>query len=153
MDVDGAVIVRAAQVDDLGRIRSLHGQLYPELGVTGERIAAAWAVIAATPGRSIHVAEVGGVVVGTMDATVLANIAHRGEPYLLVEDVVVDRLHRRHGRLRLLRGGRMGAHRSHLRALPRQVSSRGPWHEPAEDGSADEPATTRQPGVRGEAPS
>jgi GNAT superfamily N-acetyltransferase len=32
-----------------------------------------------------------------MDATVLASMAHRGEPRLLVENVVVDRLHRRHG--------------------------------------------------------
>ena len=53
--------------------------------------------IAATPGRSIYVAEVGGVVVGTVDLTVLANMAHRGEPYLLVENVVVDHAHRRHG--------------------------------------------------------
>lgn len=54
-------------------------------------------MIAATPGRSIYVAEVDGVVVGTVDLTVMANMAHRGQPYLLVENVVVDHAHRRHG--------------------------------------------------------
>ncbi len=34
-------------------------------------------------------AEVGGVVVGTADLTVLANAARAGRPYLLVENVVV----------------------------------------------------------------
>jgi hypothetical protein len=43
------------------------------------------------------VAEVGVVVVGTVDLTVMANMAHRGEPYLLVENVVVDHARRRDG--------------------------------------------------------
>jgi len=98
MDIDGAVIVREALLGDLPRLRLLHEQLYPEHGATDERIAAeAWGAIAATPGRSIYVAEVGGVVVGTVDLAVMANMAHRGEPYLLVENVVVDHAHRRHG--------------------------------------------------------
>ena len=98
MDIDGTVTVRAAVLEDLRRIRLLHEQLYPEHGPTDEHVAAeAWRVIAATPGRSIYVGEVGGVVVGTVDETVMANLAHRGQPYLLVENVVVDHDHRRHG--------------------------------------------------------
>jgi GNAT superfamily N-acetyltransferase len=98
MHIDGAVVVREAVIGDLPRIRVLHGQLYPEHELTDERTAAnAWQVIATTPGRSIHVGEVGGLVVGTVDLTVTANMAHRGEPYLLVENVVVDRGHRWQG--------------------------------------------------------
>ncbi len=98
MHTDGDVVVRQAVIGDLARIRVLHGQLYPEHGLTDERLAAdVWRVITATPGRFIHVAEVGGVVVGTVDVTVMANMAHRGQPYLLVENVVVDRGHRRQG--------------------------------------------------------
>jgi GNAT superfamily N-acetyltransferase len=98
MDIDGAVSVREASKGDLPRLRSLHKQLYRELGATAEHVAAeAWGAIAATPGRTIYVADVGGVVVGTADLTVMANMAHRGEPYLLVENVVVDHAHRRHG--------------------------------------------------------
>jgi GNAT superfamily N-acetyltransferase len=97
MDVDGSVIVRAALADDLARIRSLHGQLYPELGVTDERTAAgAWAVIAATP-----------VARSRWPRSAVSSSHHgcdgageHGPPggaRLLVENVVVDRLHRRHG--------------------------------------------------------
>jgi hypothetical protein len=58
--------VREALLADLPRLRLLHEQLYPEHGATDERIAAeAWEAITATPGRSIHVAEIGGVVIGT----------------------------------------------------------------------------------------
>ncbi|SHN58879.1 Acetyltransferase (GNAT) family protein [Geodermatophilus obscurus] len=42
-------------------------------------------------------AEVGGVVVGTADLTVLANAARAGRPHLLVENVVVDAGARRAG--------------------------------------------------------
>jgi GNAT superfamily N-acetyltransferase len=98
VNTDAAVIVREAVVGDLPRIRLLHGQLYPEHGLTDERIAAeAWRVIAATLGRSIYVGEVGGAIVATMDLTVMANLAHRGDPYLLVENIVVDKRHRRRG--------------------------------------------------------
>ncbi len=98
MHSDGAVVVRQAVSADLPRIRALHGQLYPEHGLTDERVAVdAWRLTAATPGRSIHVGEVGGVVVGTVDVTVMVNLTHRGDPWLLVENVVVDRRHRRRG--------------------------------------------------------
>jgi len=98
MDVDGTVIVREAVAEDLPRLRWLHHQLYPEHEATDERVAAAaWANIAETPGRSVYVAEVAGAVVGGADVTMMANLAHRGEPYLLVENVVVDSAHRRRG--------------------------------------------------------
>ena len=54
-------------------------------------------------------AEVGGVVVGTADLTVLANAARAGRPYLLVENVVVDAGARRAGVGRAL----LAAARSH----------------------------------------
>lgn len=90
--------MRNALIGDLPRLRMLHQQLYPEYDITDERVAEAnWRAIEETPGRSIYVAELGSLIVGTADIAVLANLAHRGEPYLLVENVVVDRAYRRQG--------------------------------------------------------
>ena len=76
----------------------LYQQLHPELDLrVDEAVAAAWAATLVTPGRTVLLAEVGGVVVGTADLTVLANAARAGRPYLLVENVVVDADARRAG--------------------------------------------------------
>lgn len=93
-----AVVVRAAQEADLPRLLQLYQQLYPEHEPADERVAAAvWAAITATPGRVVLVAELGSALIGTADLAVMANLAHWGESYLLVENVVVDRTHRRRG--------------------------------------------------------
>ena len=90
--------VRSATVDDLPAVLHLYEQLYPGLAVrAGSRTEHAWAMTLATPQRTVLVAEVEGVVVGTADLTVLANTARAGQPYLLVENVVVDRAHHRRG--------------------------------------------------------
>ena len=62
-----------------------------------ERVREAWTTTPATPGRTVLPAELGGRPVGTADVTVVANAARGGGPYLLVENVVVDRAHRRAG--------------------------------------------------------
>nr|WP_279536002.1 GNAT family N-acetyltransferase [Blastococcus xanthinilyticus] len=62
-----------------------------------DRVRDAWAATLATPGRTVLVAEAAGEIVGTVDLTVLANAAHAGDPYLLVENVVIDAAHRRSG--------------------------------------------------------
>lgn len=56
-----------------------------------------WDAIAATPGRTVLVAELEQVVVGTADVSVVANLPRGGEPVLLVGNVVVDGDHRRAG--------------------------------------------------------
>ena len=94
----GAVTVRAAVPADLAAVLGLYRQLYPELDHDATAaVRDAWADTMATPGRTVLVAEAAGTVVGTADVTVLANAAHAGEPYLLVENVVVDSAHRRSG--------------------------------------------------------
>ena len=57
-------------------------------------------------------AEVEGSPVGTADLTVLTNAARAGRPYLLIENVVVDRAARRTGVGRAL----LDAARAHGRA-------------------------------------
>ena len=76
----------------------LYRQLYPELDLQADdAVAAAWAATLATPARTVLLAECEGRPVGTADLTVLANAARSGRPYLLVENVVVDRGSRRTG--------------------------------------------------------
>ncbi|MGY2074263.1 N-acetyltransferase family protein [Blastococcus sp. SYSU DS0828] len=90
--------VRAAVPADLAAVLDLYRQLYPELEHDETlRVQDAWASTMTTPGRTVLVAEAAGTVVGTADVTVVANTAHAGEPYLLVENVVVDGTHRRTG--------------------------------------------------------
>ena len=92
------IAVRAAGATDLAEVLALYRQLYAELDLgETERVRDAWAATLATPGRTVLVAEDAGALVGTADLTVLANAAHAGEPYLLVENVVVDEAHRRCG--------------------------------------------------------
>ncbi len=98
MHLPAAVAVRTAVHDDLTDAVRLYRQLYPEVDLrVDEAVAAAWAATLATPDRTVLLAEVGGVVVGTADLTVLANAARAGRPYLLVENVVVDAGARRAG--------------------------------------------------------
>ena len=90
--------VRAAVRQDLPALLRLYAQLYPEIdrpaAIDDEAI---WNAIAATPGRTVLVAELEQQVVGTVDVSVVPNLPRRGEPVLLVENVVVDGDHRRAG--------------------------------------------------------
>lgn len=106
------VTIRAAQAADLEPVLALYRQLYPELDHRGTgKVRDAWAATLAAPGRTVLLAEEEGAVVGTVDLTVLANAAHAGDPYLLVENVVVDAAHRRAGVAAAL----MAAARDHAR--------------------------------------
>lgn len=92
------ISIRAAAAADLPAVLALYRQLYPELDVQSDhRVTTAWATTIATPGRTVLVAEDSGTAVGTLDLTVLANAAHAGQPYALVENVVVDTRARRRG--------------------------------------------------------
>jgi GNAT superfamily N-acetyltransferase len=97
-----SVAVRAAGPDDLPTVHALYRQLYPELDVPfDDRVRRQWADTLAAPGRTVLVAEVDGVPAGTADVTVMPNAA-RARPYLLVENVVVEREHRGAGIGRVL---------------------------------------------------
>jgi GNAT superfamily N-acetyltransferase len=54
-------------------------------------------VISTLPSRQLLVAEVDQKVVGTVDLLIVANLTHRGAPWAIVENVVVDEIVRRRG--------------------------------------------------------
>ena len=76
----------------------LYAQLYPEMerpaGLDDDAI---WDAVAAIPGRTLLLAELEQNVVGTVDVSVVPNLARRADPVLLVENVVVDGSCRRAG--------------------------------------------------------
>lgn len=49
----------------------------------------AWRGIEATPGRSVLVAETDGTVTGTVDLSVVPNLAHDASPYAVVENLAM----------------------------------------------------------------
>ncbi|WP_309133428.1 GNAT family N-acetyltransferase [Cellulomonas sp.] len=98
-----SVTVRPAGRRDLPALLRLYAQLYPEVARPATvDDGAIWDAIEATPGRTVLVAEVAQGVVGTVDVSVVPNLPRRGEPVLLVENVVVDVRHRRTGAGRAL---------------------------------------------------
>ncbi len=117
-------VLREAVADDLPAVLGLYRELYTELDLRlDDRVAQAWAVTLATPGRAVLLAEVDGTPAGTIDVTVLANTARQGRPYLLVENVVVAAARRRRGVARSLlaeaerRGRAAGCYKLQLSAV------------------------------------
>jgi GNAT superfamily N-acetyltransferase len=88
-----SVVVRRALQADLGVLLSLYKEL------AGSKVTAApadrsgsealLAEILADPGRELAVAVLDGQVVGTADLLVVPNLTHRGEPWAIVENVIV----------------------------------------------------------------
>ena len=101
--MSGATVrVRDVRLDDLTALADLYRQLVaddsPEAQPVGEE--AGTAILRAViedPNRSLLVAEIGESVVGTVDELVVANLTHRGQPWAIVENMVVDEAQRRHG--------------------------------------------------------
>jgi GNAT superfamily N-acetyltransferase len=97
----GNVVVRRASETDLDALLSLYGEL------TGSKVTAApadrasaeplLAEILADPRRELAVALVDGQVVGTADLIVISSLTHRGEPWAIVENVIVAGTARRSG--------------------------------------------------------
>ncbi|SDR15459.1 GNAT family N-acetyltransferase [Thermostaphylospora chromogena] len=101
------ITIRRATLADLPALLELYLQLHPDdprpPAETARRV---WARMEAQEGRTVLVAVADGpadgtpgeeVVAGTADCTVMANLTRGGRPYLLVENVVVDRAFRRRG--------------------------------------------------------
>ncbi|GGT37119.1 acetyltransferase [Streptomyces purpureus] len=92
------ITVRSAVETDLSSLLALYGELNPDdTPLPRESASAIWAGIAEQQGRTVLVAEVGGVVVGTADCVVLPNLTRGGRAILLVENVVVGRSFQRRG--------------------------------------------------------
>jgi GNAT superfamily N-acetyltransferase len=93
--------VRRAEQRDLDALLSLYDELADgdAARLPGERThaAAILATALADPQRSLLVAELDGAVVGVADLLVVPNLTHRGDPWAIVENVVVARAMRRSG--------------------------------------------------------
>jgi GNAT superfamily N-acetyltransferase len=94
-----AVTIREASEADLPRLMQLLAQLgEPSTRApTREEAAALFARIQRSPNHRVYVAESGGGVVGAYALLVMDSLAHPERPAAVVEDVVVDDAHRRHG--------------------------------------------------------
>jgi ribosomal protein S18 acetylase RimI-like enzyme len=95
------VLVREATVGDLPRLVFLYEQLAEgrlEAKPAPEAQARKLLVeLSSQPGRALVVAEVDGIVVGTLDLLIVANLTHGGAPWGVIENVVVDESARRSG--------------------------------------------------------
>jgi GNAT superfamily N-acetyltransferase len=100
--------VRHATEADLPRIVELLALLAldeprEELGPPlPEAYRRAFQQIQADPNQRLLVAEAGGRVVGTASLLIVPNLSHRGRPYAIVENVVVDAAERGGGHGELL---------------------------------------------------
>ncbi len=103
------VIVRAATEEDIPHIL----ELYHELAITTSQAEAhqnpsldeyrrVFTEICAMPGHELLVAEEDGMVVGTMVLLIVPNLSHRGLPWALIENMVVDQRYHRQGIGRVL---------------------------------------------------
>lgn len=96
-------VIRQATEEDLQRILELYRQLAipPEDDGRQETVLEshkkALADIKALPGCEVIVAEEDGKVIGTTMLAIVPNLSHAGKPWIIVENVVVDREYRRTG--------------------------------------------------------
>ncbi len=97
----GSVLVRQATLNDLDGLLALYQQLAGEQAsaAPGGRATSAGvlAEILADARRELAVATVEDRVVGTVDLLTVPNLTHRGEPWAIVENVIVAADARRRG--------------------------------------------------------
>jgi GNAT superfamily N-acetyltransferase len=97
----GSVVVRRASRSDLSALLSLYEELAGDklTAAPGDRAEAEprLAEILADPRRELAVAILDGQLVGTADLLVVPNLTHRGEPWGIVENVIVTGAARRSG--------------------------------------------------------
>jgi GNAT superfamily N-acetyltransferase len=97
------IIIRPAAESDLPALMALYGELNPDdEPLTADAAQDIWRAISDQHGRIVLVADVGDVLAGTADCTVLPNLTRGGRSILFVENVVVAESHRRQGIGRLL---------------------------------------------------
>jgi GNAT superfamily N-acetyltransferase len=97
----GVTVVRRASPSDLGALLSLHDELAGEkLTATPGDLASSEPLLAeilADRRRTLLVAVRHEQLVGTADLVVVANLTHRGDPWAIVENVIVAGTARRTG--------------------------------------------------------
>ena len=97
-------LVREADVRDIQDILLLYEQLFSNTDQAEINRAAkirehkkALFEIKHNPNHHLLVAEIEGIVVGTLAIIIIPNLSHMGRPWAIVEDVIVDESHRRRG--------------------------------------------------------
>lgn len=105
---DGLVF-RPACVDDLRAILALHHQLHPTEQIDQPVAAGTFGPILARPGTTPFVLDEDGTPVTTSYLVVVPNLTHGYRPFAVIENVVVDERHRRHGLGRRLMAGTLQA--------------------------------------------
>ncbi len=95
------VVIRQAEHSDVGALLGLYRELAGSkitAGPGGEKSSRpVLAAILADPNRTLVVAVAGGQLVGTADLLVVPNLTHRGEPWAIVENVIVTDTAQRRG--------------------------------------------------------
>lgn len=93
------VVIRAATERDLPAVLALYAQ--PDLDdgnvLRADQAGAIFARFARYPNYTLYVAEEAQQVIGTFALLIMDNLAHRGTPSGVVEDVVVSAAHRGRG--------------------------------------------------------
>jgi GNAT superfamily N-acetyltransferase len=104
----GSVVIRRASRSDLDALLSLYEELAGSniTATPGDRASSEPLLeeLLADPRRQLVVATVDGQLVGTADLLVVANLTHRGQPWAIVENVIVASSARRTGVGRALMG-------------------------------------------------
>jgi predicted N-acetyltransferase YhbS len=103
------VKIRAATEDDIPRIIELYGdltitrsQVEDGRDPSSDDYRRVMARIRETPGHELLVLEYGGEVAGTLVLLIVPNLSHSACPWALLENLIVDRRHRRRGLGRML---------------------------------------------------
>lgn len=92
------ITIRTAAEADLPALLALYRELHPDdTPLSTDRTATIWREITAQPGRTVLLATLDQLPVGTLDCTILSNLTRGGRPFMLVENVVVSSSARRGG--------------------------------------------------------
>ncbi|WP_148269935.1 GNAT family N-acetyltransferase [Desulfitobacterium dehalogenans] len=93
------IVIRHAAENDLEGILKLYGTLEEnkDCGIDIDAAVFIFSKIYSYPDYSIYVAEIEGNIVGTFSLAIMDNVAHRGAPSGLVEDVIVAENYQRMG--------------------------------------------------------
>lgn len=90
--------IRVAVQKDVGRLVDLLSQMHDGTRSHPTReLEATWREILTDPHRFLLVAETQDVLVGTLDLVIVPNLTHDGQPWAMIENIVVDARLRRKG--------------------------------------------------------
>jgi GNAT superfamily N-acetyltransferase len=93
------LLIRKVTKADLPAILELYAQKDIDNGdvLSMEEAKTAFSKFGLYPNYSLYVAEIADKVIGTFELLIMDNLAHRGQPSGIVEDVVVDTEYQSHG--------------------------------------------------------